>query len=146
MVAHSMFYFRLPYRQMEGLLRTYNSNNCNCKGIFPMIPDYTSIHRRICRLQEEIRCQRRRTGNNVILATGSTGISVANCGQQMRNKWGKKNGHTQSRGFPRIHVASDMHTGEVLALRITDDRIPDCRCLGVPCRITPNFRQNMQNS
>ena len=35
-IAHSMLYFRLPYRQMEGLLRTYNSNNCNCKGIFPM--------------------------------------------------------------------------------------------------------------
>ena len=95
MVAHSMFYFRLPYRQMEGLLRTYNSNNCNngncnnsnnSKGIFPMIPDYTSIHRRICKLEEEIRCQgggrKGRTGNNnIILATGSTGISVTNRGQ-----------------------------------------------------------------
>ena len=139
-MAHSMFYFRLPYRQMEGLLRTYNScnsnscnscNSCNSKGIFPMIPDYTSIQRRVCKLEEEIRCQerRRRTGNNSILAIDSTGISVTNRGQWMRSKWGRKNGHTQSRGFPRIHVASDMHTGEVLALKVTDDRTPDCRCL-----------------
>ena len=137
MVAHSMFYFRLPYRQMEGLLRTYNcnncnGNNCNCKGIFPMIPDYTSIQRRICKLEKEIRCQerrKRRAGNNsIILAIDSTGISVTNRGQWMRSKWGRK-GHTESRGFLKIHVASDMHTGEVLALRITDDRTPDCRCL-----------------
>ena len=145
MISYAMFYFRLPYRQMEGLLRTYNSNNCNScnscnnncnscnnngKGIFPMIPDYTSIQRRVCRLEEEIRCQRRRTGNNsIIRAIDSTGISVTNRGQWMRNKWGRKNDHTQSRGFLKIHVASDMHTGEVLALRITDDRTTDCRCL-----------------
>ena len=128
MVAYAMFYFRLPYRQMEGLLRTYNCNS-NGKGIFPMIPDYTSIQRRICKLEEEIRCQRRRTGNNsIILAIDSTGISVTNRGQWMRNKWGKENGHTQSRGFLKIHVASDMHTGEVLAVRITDEKTPDCRC------------------
>ena len=46
----------------------------------------------------------------------------------MRNKWGK-NGLSKSRGFLKIHVASDMHTGEVMALKITDDRTPDCRCL-----------------
>ena len=145
-IAHSMLYFRLPYRQMEGLLRTYNcngnncngnngNNNCNGKGIFPMIPDYTSIQRRACKLEEKIRCQgggRKRTGNNnsIILAIDdSTGISVTDRGHQMRSKWGRKNGHTQSSGFPKIHIASDMHTGKVLALRITDDRTHDYRCL-----------------
>ena len=66
MISYAMFYFRLPYRQMEGLLRTYNcnnSNNCNDngngKGIFPMIPDYTSIQRRICKLEEETGAYRR---------------------------------------------------------------------------------------
>ena len=31
-----MFYFRLPYRQMKGLLRTYNScNSCNSMAAPP---------------------------------------------------------------------------------------------------------------
>ena len=119
MAAYAMFYFRLPYRQMEGLLRSY--------GSIPMAPDYTTVHKRVCAMAASLEgnAGSRRKDGAVILAIDSTGISVTNRGQWMRTKWvrGRKEAY---RRFLKIHVAADAETGTVVAARITDGSSPDC--------------------
>ena len=121
--AYAMFYFRLPYRQTEGLLRSY--------GNLPHVPDYTSIHRRVCKMASKLdnaynrRIAKSKSGS-IIIAIDSTGIKVSNNGEWMRKKWGKDK-NKKHKGFLKIHVASDVQTGEVLADSVTDERSPDCK-------------------
>ncbi len=63
-VGYARVYFGLPYRQTEGLLRTYGDT-------IPKIPDYTAIHKRVNRLDIKIDPE---VGNNIVIAIDSTGI------------------------------------------------------------------------
>lgn len=108
-------YFGLPYRQTEGLIRTYRDS-------IPAIPDYTAIHKRINKMDINGRPAGMR--GSIILAVDSSGIKVTNRGEWMRRKW---NG--SSRGFLKIHVGVDVSTKQVLALKITDERTHDSRHL-----------------
>ena len=65
-MVYAMFYFRLPYRQMEGLLQSYHS--------ICMAPDYTMVQKRVCTMAAGIRGRRRAGG--IVLAIDSTGIKV----------------------------------------------------------------------
>ncbi len=47
LVGYARAYFGLPYRQTEGLLRTYSTT-------IPKVPDYTAIHKRINKLDVKI--------------------------------------------------------------------------------------------
>jgi hypothetical protein len=108
-------YFGLPYRQTEGLIRTYHT-------MVPSVPDYTAIHKRINKL--DIGIKPISSKGYIILAVDSTGIKVTNRGEWMRHKWGHKR-----RGFLKIHVGVDVETKQVLALKITDEHSHDSKHL-----------------
>jgi Transposase DDE domain len=83
-------YFHLPYRQTEGVVRAHATNK------IPSIPDYSTINRRVNKLDIEIN---EHVGNEIVIALDSTGIKVANRGEWMRRKW-----HVR-KGYLKIHVA-----------------------------------------
>jgi pyrimidine operon attenuation protein/uracil phosphoribosyltransferase len=66
------------------------------------IPDYSTISRRINKL--DIKINERLLGNDddIVIALDSTGIKVANRGEWIRRKW-----HVRS-GYLKIHVAVDI--------------------------------------
>lgn len=108
-------YFGLPYRQTEGLIRTYHNT-------IPYVPDYTAIHKRINKL--DIKENLIKAGNNIVLAIDSTGIKVTNRGDWIRHKWDHKR-----KGFLKIHVGVDVSTKQILALKITDEHSHDSKHL-----------------
>jgi hypothetical protein len=63
-------YFHLPYRQTEeGVVRAHASNKV------PSIPDYSTINRRINKLDIKIS---KRIGNDIVIELDSTGIKITN--------------------------------------------------------------------
>jgi Transposase DDE domain len=113
LVGYVKVYFGLPYRQTEGLLRTYGDT-------IPSVPDYTAIHKRINKIDVVIDP---RVGNNITIAVDSTGIKVANRGEWMRDKWHRR------RGFLKIHVGVDVASKKIVSLKITDERSHDAQHL-----------------
>ncbi len=113
LVGYARAYFGLPYRQTEGLLRTYSDT-------IPMIPDCTAIHKRINKLNIKVNPD---LGNDVIIAIDSTGIKVANRGEWMRDKWKRR------RGFLKIHVGVDVDSKKIVSLKITDEKSHDAQPL-----------------
>ena len=65
-VGYARAYFGPPYRQTEGLLRTYGTT-------IPKVPDYTAIHKRVNKL--DIRMDPK-VGSDIVIAIDSTGIKV----------------------------------------------------------------------
>jgi DDE family transposase len=112
-VGYAKVYFGLPYRQTEGLLRTYGDT-------IPKVPDYTAIHKRVNRLDIKIDPE---VGNDIVIAIDSTGIKVANRGEWMREKWKTR------RGFLKIHVGVDVTSKKIVSLKITDERSHDAQHL-----------------
>jgi hypothetical protein len=112
-VGYAKVYFGLPYRQTEGLLRTYRNE-------IPHIPDYTIIHKRINKLDISVE---QHLGDDIVIAIDSTGIKVANRGEWMRDKWGRR------RGFLKIHVGVDVNSKKIVSLKITDERSHDAQHL-----------------
>jgi transposase len=112
-VGYARVYFGLPYRQTEGLLRTYRTT-------IPKVPDYSVIHRRVNKL--DIRAEPH-LGNDIIIAIDSTGIKVANRGEWMRDKWKMR------RGFLKIHVGVDVNSKKIVSAKITDERSHDAQHL-----------------
>jgi hypothetical protein len=114
LVGYARAYFGLPYRQTEGLLRTYHDT-------VPMIPDYTAIHKRIDKLDVKIDPE---VGNdNIVIAIDSTGIKVANRGEWLRDKWNRR------RGFLKIHVGVDVTSKMIVSIKITDEHSHDAKHL-----------------
>jgi hypothetical protein len=109
-------YFGLPYRQTEGLMKSYGA-------AIPVVPDYTAIHKRISRFDIDIKPISSK--GNIVLAVDSTGIKVTNRSDWMRHKWGRKR-----RGFLKIHVGVDVNTKQILAIKITDEYSHDSKSLG----------------
>jgi hypothetical protein len=77
LLGYLRIYFYLPYKQTEGIVIAQSTK-------VPGIPDYSTISRRINRLEIRIN---ERLGNDIVMALGSTGIKVCNHGERMRNKW-----------------------------------------------------------
>ena len=107
-------YFHLPYRQTEGVVRAHAANK------IPSIPDYSTINRRVNKLDIEIK---EHIGNDIVIALDSTGIKVANRGEWMRHKW-----HVR-KGYLKIHVAVDIKKKRILSLEVTSEEVHDGRIL-----------------
>ena len=117
LLGSARIYFGLPFRQTEGMIRAY------CNRI-PAVPDFTSIHKRVNKLDIKIDDSTDDDSENeIILVIDSTGIKVANRGEWMRQKWHMR------RGFLKIHVGADVKTKKIVSLKITDDHSHDAQHL-----------------
>jgi hypothetical protein len=77
LLGYAKAYFHLPYRQTEGIAQVH------AKGKVPYIPNYTTISRRINKLDNEIKDNKIKEFEDdyLIIAIDSTGIKVTNRGQ-----------------------------------------------------------------
>ncbi len=57
----------------------------------------------------------------IIIAVDRSGIKLTNRGQWMDKKWNVQNG----KGYLKIHVAVNMKTKEILALEVTNEKVPN---------------------
>ncbi len=112
-------YFHLPYRQTEGIAQGH------AKGKVPSIPDYTTISRRINRLDIKIQDKSEEFENDyIVIAIDSTGIKVTNRGQWMQDKWNVK-----KKGYLKIPVAVNVKTKKILSMKVTDEHVHDSKAL-----------------
>lgn len=113
LLGYMRAYFHLPYRQTEGVVKAHARK-------VPSIPDYSTINRRVNKLDIRIN---EKVGNDIIIALDSTGIKVANRGEWMRHKW-----HVH-RGYLKIHVAVDIRKKKVISLEVTSEEVHDGKVL-----------------
>ena len=120
LLGYAKAYFHLPYRQTEGI--TYG----HAKGKVPSIPDYTTINRRINKLDIKIKDTDSKEFEDeyIIIAIDSTGIKVTNRGQWMRDKWNIKR-----KGYLKIHIAVNVKSKEILSIKVTDEHVHDSKAL-----------------
>ena len=114
LLGYMRAYFHLPYRQTQGVIIAHASKKV------PGIPDYSTISRRINKLEIKIN---ERLGNDIVIALDSTGIKVANRGEWIRHKW-----HVR-KGYLKIHVAVDIKRKRILSLEVTSEEVHDGRIL-----------------
>ncbi len=93
------------------------------KEKYPSIPDFTTINRRINKLNILIDTAKEEVSKDdyLIIAIDSTGIKITNKGQWMNEKWNVFN----RKGYIKIHVAVNIKTKEILALEVTDEKVYD---------------------
>ncbi len=124
LLGYAKVYFHLPYRQTEGIAQGH------ANGKVPSIPDYTTINRRINRL--DIKVKETTDSKNkqfrdeyIIIAIDSTGIKVTNRGQWMKDKW-----NVRKKGYLKIHIATvDVKSKKILSIKVTDEHVHDSKAL-----------------
>jgi hypothetical protein len=123
LLGYAKAYFHLPYRQTEGIAQGH------AKGKIPSIPDFTTINRRINRLdikiKEDDNKNKKFKDEYIVISIDSTGIKVTNRGQWMREKWHIKN----KKGYLKIHVAVNVKTKKILSIKVTDEHVHDSKAL-----------------
>ena len=107
-------FLQMPYRQMEGFVRRLAAFIPGLKAA-----DYTTLFRRIQRLDLSLPVVPELLGEDSIVAADSTGIKVTNRGEWMREKW------RVSRGWIKLHAMIDVETNQALGLEITDESVQD---------------------
>jgi IS5 family transposase len=112
--GYMRIYFHLPYRQTEGVVKAHAGNKV------PSIPHYSTINRRVNRLDIQIN---EKVGNDIVIAIDSTGIKVSNRGEWIRHKW-----HIR-KGYLKIHVAVDIRKKKILSLETTSEEVHDGQVL-----------------
>ncbi len=112
--------FHYPYTQPESHAQGHT------KGKLPYIPDYTTISRRINRLDIKIDDNKSKDfeAEYIVIAIDSTGIKVTNRGQWMREKW-----HVKKKGYLKIHVAVNVKTKKIISMKVTDEHVHDSKVL-----------------
>lgn len=112
-IGYIRVYFRLPYRQTEGIIKATGKS-------LPDHPSYSQICRRVNKLDIDIN-SRIDDDDGIIIAIDSTGIKVTDRGQWMQEKWHVRN----KKGYLKIHIAINIKTKEILALEVTDEKVHD---------------------
>jgi hypothetical protein len=104
-------YYHPPYRQTKGIARGHD------KGRLPSIPDYTTISRRINKLDIKIQNSKSKyfEDNYIVIAIYSTDIKVTNRGQLIKEKWNIR------KGYLKIHISTNVKTKEILSIKVTAD-------------------------
>ena len=90
LLGYMRAYFHLPYRQTEGVVIAH------AKSKVPSIPDYSTIQRRINKLDIKIN---EHLENDIVIALDSTGIKITNRGEWLTHKLNVR------KGYLKIHVA-----------------------------------------
>jgi hypothetical protein len=122
LLGYAKAYFHLPYRQTEGIAQGH------AKWKVPSIPDYTTINRRMNRLDVKIKYtiddSNKFKDEYIVIAIDSTGIKVTNRGQWMKDKW-----DVRTKGYLKIHVAVNVKTKKILSMNVTDEHVHDSKML-----------------
>ena len=122
LLGYAKVYFHLPYRQTEGIAQGH------ANGKVPSIPDYTTISRRINRLDIKINDtdskNKQFKDEYIVIAIDSTGINVTNRGQWMKDKW-----NVRKKGYLKIHIAVNVKSKKILSIKITDEHVHDSKAL-----------------
>lgn len=122
LLGYAKVYFHLPYRQTEGIAQGH------AKGKVPSIPHYTTINRRINKLDIKIKDTDNKNKDfedeYIVIAADSTGIKVTNRGQWMREKW-----DVRKKGYLKIHIAVNIKTKKILSMKVTDEHVHDSKAL-----------------
>ena len=121
LLGYAKAYFHLPYRQTEGITQAH------AKGKVPSIPDYTTINRRINRLDVKIKDaidDNKSKDEYIVIAIDSTGIKVTNRGQWMNEKW-----DVRTKGYLKIHIAVNVKTKKILSMKVTHEHVHDSKAL-----------------
>ncbi len=110
------YLFGFPYRQLEGFTRALNR-------LLPRLSsaDYSGLRRRILGIDLSPFEELERSGEDVVIAVDSTGISVHKAGGWVERKHGKK------KRYVKIHLAVDVETKQALAMIVTTDGTHDSR-------------------
>jgi hypothetical protein len=121
LLGYAKAYFHLPYRQTEGIVKAHAGSK------IPSIPNYTTISRRINRLDIKIDGykQKEKDDEYIIVAIDSTGIKITNRGEWMRKKWNMQN----RKGYLKIHLAVDIKSKKILSVKVTDEHKHDNQML-----------------
>ena len=119
LLGYAKVYFHLPYRQTEGIAQGH------ARGKVPSIPDYSTISRRINRLDMKINENKGMEFEDdyIAVAIDSTGIKVTNRGQWMRDKWHVK------KGYLKIHISVNVRNKKILSMKVTDEHVHDGKAL-----------------
>jgi hypothetical protein len=121
LLGYAKVYFHLPYRQTEGIAQGH------AKGKVPSIPDFTTISRRINKLDIKIKEDNKNKefeDEYIVIAADSTGIKVTNRGQWMREKW-----NVRKKGYLKIHIAVNVKSKKILSIKVTDEHVHDSKAL-----------------
>jgi hypothetical protein len=121
LLGYAKVYFHLPYRQTEGIAQGH------AKGKIPSIPYFTTINRRINKLNIPINTDKDRVSKDgyIIIAIDSTGIKATIRGQLMQDKW-----NVRKKGYLKIHVAVNVRTKKILSMKVTDvEHVHDSKAL-----------------
>src|SRR3954471_1343751 len=98
----------------------------HAKGKVPDIPDYSTISRRINRLNVKIKEDNKVKEfeeEYIVVGIDSTGIKVTNRGQWLRDKWNIR------KGYLKIHIAVDVKSKKIISMKVTDEHIHDSKML-----------------
>jgi len=110
LLGYMRVYFHLPFRQTKGVVAAHAGRKV------PSIPDYSTINRRVNKLDIKIN---ERIGNDIILVLDSTGIMVTNRGEWLPHK------RNVRKGYLKIHVAVDIEKKKIVSLDVTSEEVYD---------------------
>jgi hypothetical protein len=124
LLGYAKIYFHLPYRQTkEGITQAH------AKGKVSSIPDFTTINRRINRLDIKIKDtpdskNKEFEDEYIVIAIDSTGIKVTNRGQWMHDKW-----KIRKKEYLKLHIAVNVKSKKILSMKVTDEHVHDSKAL-----------------
>ncbi len=109
--------YHLPYRQLEGFLKSLVKQ----MGWSVEVPNYTVINRRVRKLDIRILDKAHKKGDKLYIVIDSTGLKVYGEGEWKvrQHGWGKH------RTWQKLHVAVDESTGLIEACMMTPNSIDD---------------------
>lgn len=110
--------FHLPYRQTEGFTRAISKY---VEGL--TTPDYSTIDRRVNRLNISLEDNLVRSGSPVSIAVDASGIKVHNGGDWIRRVWKVR------KGYLKIHFAVNLKTKQIVSMDVSSEKVYDGRRL-----------------
>jgi hypothetical protein len=114
LLAFVRLLFHQPYRQTEGFVHFLSRF---VEGL--QAPDYSTIDRRVNRLQISLDESLIRSNEPVSIAVDSSGVKVHNVGDWIRRVWKVK------KGYLKIHFAVDVKTGQVVSMDVSSEKVGD---------------------
>src|SRR3989454_7215201 len=114
LLAFIRLLFHMPYRETEGFVHFLSKHIEGLK-----VPDYSTIDRRVNRLDIDLDESLIRSNSPVTIAVDSSGVKVHNGGDWIRHAWKVK------KGYLKVHFAVDIKTGQVVSMDVSSEKVGD---------------------